>query len=52
MKTIENGRFEVVMPRWLALACCFKRLAPSLFRAVFHRSTGTQRVSAKANDAK
>jgi len=52
MKTIENRRFEVVMPRWLALVCRFKRLAPSLFRAVFHRSMGSQGGAAKANNAK
>jgi uncharacterized protein len=38
IKAIERRRFEVVLPRWLALICWFKRVAPNLFRSVAHRS--------------
>jgi uncharacterized protein len=38
IKAIEKKRFEVVLPRWLALICWFKRITPNLFRAVAHRS--------------
>ena len=38
IKTIEHRRFEVVMPRWLALVCRLKRIAPNLFRAAAQRT--------------
>jgi uncharacterized protein len=37
MGAIEKNQFEVVMPRWLALMCAIKRLAPDLFRALAQR---------------
>lgn len=37
MRAIEKNQIEVVMPRWLALMCALKRLAPSLFRAIAQR---------------
>jgi short-subunit dehydrogenase len=37
MGAIEKNRFEVVMPRWLALMCALKRFAPGLFRAIAQR---------------
>ncbi len=51
MKTIENKRLEVIMPRWLALACRCKRLAPSLFRALLARSFRSLVLKTKLNDA-
>jgi short-subunit dehydrogenase len=38
IKAIEGKRFEVVLPRSLALICWFKRMTPNLFRAVLHRT--------------
>jgi short-subunit dehydrogenase len=37
MRTIERNRFELVMPRWLALMCWVKRLSPGLFRYLAQR---------------
>jgi len=37
LRAIERNKFEVVMPRWLALMCVIKRFAPSLFRAIAQR---------------
>jgi hypothetical protein len=37
IKVIENKRFEIVLPRWLALMSALKRHLPNLFRAVAHR---------------
>jgi short-subunit dehydrogenase len=37
IRAIEKKRFEVVLPRWLALACRLKRVAPRLFLALVHR---------------
>lgn len=37
IKLIEKRRFEVIVPRWLALVCAFKRYMPNLFRAVAQR---------------
>ena len=37
MRAIERNKFEVVMPRWLALMCWVKRLSPGLFRALAQR---------------
>jgi hypothetical protein len=37
MRAIERNKFEVVMPRWLALMCAIKRFAPSLFRVIAQR---------------
>jgi short-subunit dehydrogenase len=34
IKAIERNKFEVVMPRSLALVCVFERLMPGLFRAL------------------
>ena len=34
---IENKRFEIVLPRWLALMSAFKRYLPNVFRALAHR---------------
>jgi uncharacterized protein len=38
IKAIERKRFEVVLPRSLALICWFKRVTPNLFRSVVHRA--------------
>jgi len=38
IKAIENRRFEVVLPRGLALICWVKRMAPNLFRALADRN--------------
>jgi len=37
MQTIERNRFELVMPRWLALVCWFKGFSPHLFRHLAQR---------------
>ncbi len=37
IRAIEKNKFEVVMPRWLALICAFKRFAPGLFRVIAQR---------------
>ena len=34
IKAIEDKRFEVVLPRWLALICWFKNFTPNLFRVI------------------
>jgi short-subunit dehydrogenase len=34
---IEKNKFEVVIPRWLALMCSLKRFAPSVFRVLAQR---------------
>jgi uncharacterized protein len=38
IKAIEKDRFEVVLPRSLALICWIKRMTPNLFRAVLDRT--------------
>ena len=38
IKAIEGRRFEVVLPRWLALICWLKNLTPNLFRAIAGRN--------------
>jgi short-subunit dehydrogenase len=38
IRAIEKNRFEVVLPRWLALMCWLKRMTPNLFRSVSHRT--------------
>ena len=38
IKAIERKRFEVVLPRWLALICWFKHTTPNLFRALADRN--------------
>ena len=38
IRAIERNRFEVVLPRSLALICWFKRMTPNLFRSVVHRA--------------
>lgn len=37
IKAIEKNKFEVIMPRWLALLCAFKRYMPNLFRRLAQR---------------
>jgi short-subunit dehydrogenase len=37
IRAIERNKFEVVMPRWLAVMCWVKRYAPNLFRLLAHR---------------
>ena len=37
MRAIEKNQVEVVMPRWLALMCAFKRFMPGLFRVLAQR---------------
>jgi short-subunit dehydrogenase len=36
-KAIEKNKFEIIMPRWLALLCAVRRHAPGLFRALAQR---------------
>jgi uncharacterized protein len=38
IKAIDRKRFEVVVPRWLAAMCWFKRMTPNLFRFVAQRT--------------
>ena len=38
IRAIEENRFEVVLPRALALICWFKRMTPNLFRSVVNRT--------------
>ncbi len=37
IRAIEKNQFEVVIPRWLALMCALKRIAPKLFRLLAQR---------------
>ncbi len=37
IKVLENKRFEVVLPRWLALMSSFRRHLPNIFRVLAHR---------------
>ena len=37
IKAIEKDKFEVIMPRSLALVCALQRLAPNLFRRLIQR---------------
>jgi short-subunit dehydrogenase len=37
IQTIERDRFELVMPRWLALMCWVKGVSPNLFRYLAQR---------------
>jgi uncharacterized protein len=37
IKVLETKRFEIIMPRSLALICAFKRFMPGLFRAISYR---------------
>ena len=37
IRAIERRKFEVIIPRWLALACLVKALMPSFFRLVAAR---------------
>ena len=47
IQIIETAKFEVVMPRWLALMCWLKRMTPSLFRTLSHRAFRRHVVAAK-----
>jgi uncharacterized protein len=38
IRAIERNRFEVVLPRSLALTCWLKSLIPGIFRALAHRA--------------
>ncbi len=38
IRAIERRRVEFVVPRWLAVICWLKRLAPNLFRAAAQRT--------------
>jgi short-subunit dehydrogenase len=38
IRAIEKNRFEVVLPRGLALTCWLKSLTPGIFRVVLHRA--------------
>ncbi len=37
IKAIEKNKFEVILPRWLAFLCAFKRHMPNLFRHLAQR---------------
>ena len=47
IKAIESKRFEVVLPRWLALICWFKQVTPNLFRALADRNFRNRLVETK-----
>ena len=47
IKAIEGRHFEVVLPRWLALICWFKRMTPNLFRAIADRNFRQRIVETK-----
>ena len=40
IRVIEKNKFEVIMPRWLALMCLVKRFMPNLFRVIAQRKFG------------
>ena len=40
IRVIEKNRFEVIMPRWLALMCLVERFMPNLFRVLAQRKFG------------
>ncbi|MDP2606848.1 MAG: hypothetical protein Q8S00_30285 [Deltaproteobacteria bacterium] len=37
IRAIERRQFEAVVPRWLALVCWIRGVAPGLFRVVLRR---------------
>jgi len=37
IRAIEKNKFEIIMPRWLALMCAIKRHTPNLFRILAQR---------------
>lgn len=37
VRALEKNKFEIILPRWLALVCTFQRLAPGLFRFLVQR---------------
>ncbi len=47
IRAVERKKFEVVMPRWLALICVINRFMPNLFRAVTHRTFRSHVVTPK-----
>jgi uncharacterized protein len=47
IKAIEGRRFEVVLPRWLALICWFKHATPNLFRTIANRNFRHRTVETK-----
>jgi uncharacterized protein len=49
IRAIERNRFEVVLPRWLALICWFNRMTPNLFRSVVHRTFRARVIADKRN---
>lgn len=49
IKAIERKKFEVVIPRWLALVCLIKRIMPNLFRIVLHRTFRHHTVARKTH---
>lgn len=42
IRAMEQERFEVVVPLWLASACFFKRLMPNLFRFICYHTLRLQ----------
>ena len=51
IKAIEAKRFEIVLPRLLAIVCWVKRMTPNVFRAVSHRAFQSRAVALKKNPA-
>jgi uncharacterized protein len=49
IKVIEKKRFEVIMPRWLALMCAVQRYMPNCFRAIAQRRFGPHIVAPGKN---
>jgi uncharacterized protein len=50
IRAIEKNRFEVVLPRSLALICWFKRMTPNLFRSVVHRALRARLAAEKRSE--
>jgi short-subunit dehydrogenase len=45
IKVLQNKRFEVVLPRWLALLSSLRRYLPNVFRLLAHRRFRTHVIS-------
>jgi short-subunit dehydrogenase len=50
IKVIENNKFEVITPRWLAFLCALERHMPNLFRVLAQRKFRHYITGPLAND--
>jgi short-subunit dehydrogenase len=50
IKVIENNKFEVITPRWLAFLCALERHMPNLFRVLAQRKFRNYITGPLAND--